>query len=82
MAVKAMPIRASFGKIEEATEGQLTFFANAKYEDFLYSTNASIVIISEAYELRKPIKATLIRVSDAYAFATLLIKISGNSAKC
>ena len=33
---------ASFGKIEEATEGQLTFFANAKYEDFLYSTKASI----------------------------------------
>ena len=66
---------ASFGKIEEATEGQLTFFANAKYEDFLYSTNASIVIISEAYELRKPINATLIRVSDAYtAFATLLTK--------
>ena len=66
---------ASFGKIEEANNGQLTFFANAKYEDFLYSTNASIVIISEAYELKKPIKATLIRVSDAYtAFATLLTK--------
>ena len=66
---------ASFGKIEEANNGQLTFFANAKYEDFLYSTNAYIVIISEAYELKKPIKATLIRVSDAYtAFATLLTK--------
>lgn len=66
---------ASFGKIEEATEGQLTFFANAKYEDFLYHTNASIVIISDAYELKKPIKAALIRVADAYtAFATLLSK--------
>lgn len=65
----------SFGKIEEATEGQLTFFANTKYEDFLYSTNASIVIISEAYALKKPINASLIRVADAYtAFATLLTK--------
>ena len=65
----------SFGKIEEAQEGQLTFFANPKYEDFLYSTNASVIIINEDYELRQPVTATLIRVADAYtAFATLLSK--------
>ena len=34
----------SFGKIEEAQKGQLTFFANPKYEEFLYTTKASIVI--------------------------------------
>jgi UDP-3-O-[3-hydroxymyristoyl] glucosamine N-acyltransferase len=65
----------SFGKIEEAKQGQLAFFANPKYEEFLYSTGASIIIISEAYELKQPLKATLIRVPDAYsAFATLLSK--------
>ncbi|HWR32353.1 MAG TPA: UDP-3-O-(3-hydroxymyristoyl)glucosamine N-acyltransferase [Chitinophagaceae bacterium] len=65
----------SFGKIEEASKGQLTFFANSKYEDFLYSTEASIIIINDAYELKQPISATLIRVPDAYsAFATLLGK--------
>lgn len=65
----------SFGKIEEATEQQLTFFSNPKYEDFLYSTNASVIILNEAYELKQPVKATLIRVPDAYAaFATLLSK--------
>ncbi len=65
----------SFGKIEEANEGQLTFFANSKYEEFLYRTKASIVIIKEGYELKHPIKATIIRVQDAYtAFATLLSK--------
>ena len=65
----------SFGKIEEAKEGQLTFFANSKYEEFLYRTKASIVIINEGYELKHPIKATIIRVQDAYtAFATLLSK--------
>ena len=65
----------SFGKIEEAKEGQLTFFANSKYEEFLYSTKASIVIIKDGYELRQPITATIIRVADAYtAFATLLSK--------
>lgn len=65
----------SFGKIEEAREAQLTFLANPKYEDFLYSTNASVVIINESYILKQPLKATLIRVADAYtAFATLLSK--------
>lgn len=65
----------SFGKIEEAQVGQLTFLANPKYEDFLYSTNASIAIINEAYKLEKPVTPTLIRVKDAYsAFALLLSK--------
>lgn len=65
----------SFGKIEEATEGQLTFYANSKYEEFLYKTKASIVIINDKYQLKQPITATLIRVADAYsAFATLLAK--------
>ncbi len=63
----------SFGKIEEAQEGQLAFLANPKYEEFLYSTKASIIIINESQELKQPIDATLIKVPDAYsAFATLL----------
>jgi UDP-3-O-[3-hydroxymyristoyl] glucosamine N-acyltransferase len=63
----------SFGKIEEARSGQLAFLANPKYEDFLYTTQASIIIVSEAQVLKQPIAATLIRVPDAYsAFAVLL----------
>jgi UDP-3-O-[3-hydroxymyristoyl] glucosamine N-acyltransferase len=66
---------ASFGKIEEAREGQLSFLANPKYEEFLYSTKASVIIINDTLELREKINATLIRVPDAYsAFATLLAK--------
>lgn len=65
----------SFNKIEEAKPGNLAFLANPKYEDFLYTTGASIIIISETYELREPVSATLIRVKDAYsAFAILLNK--------
>jgi len=68
-------IVSSFGKIEEAMDGQLTFLANPKYEEFLYTTQASIAIINENYELREPIRPTLIRVADAYsAFAQLLGK--------
>lgn len=66
---------ASFGKIEEAKEGQLSFLANPKYEEYLYQTRASIVIINDSLELKQPVGAVLIRVPDAYtAFATLLAK--------
>lgn len=66
---------SSFGKIEEAKKGQLTFLANPKYEEFLYSTAASIIIINEIQDFKQKIEATLIKVPDAYsAFATLLEK--------
>ncbi|MEO6546824.1 MAG: UDP-3-O-(3-hydroxymyristoyl)glucosamine N-acyltransferase [Ferruginibacter sp.] len=66
---------ASFGKIEEAISGQLAFLANPKYEEYLYTTHASIIIINDSQELKQFIPATLIRVADAYtAFATLLDK--------
>ncbi|MEJ7588258.1 MAG: UDP-3-O-(3-hydroxymyristoyl)glucosamine N-acyltransferase [Ferruginibacter sp.] len=66
---------ASFGKIEEAINGQLAFLANPKYEEHLYSTLASVIIINETQEIKYPVPATLIRVPDAYtAFATLLDK--------
>jgi UDP-3-O-[3-hydroxymyristoyl] glucosamine N-acyltransferase len=66
---------ASFGKIEEALAGQLAFLANPKYEEYLYSTRASIIIVNETQELKQPITATLIKVTDAYfAFAVLLDK--------
>ncbi|XP_075704334.1 UDP-3-O-acylglucosamine N-acyltransferase-like [Rhinoderma darwinii] len=62
-----------FGKIEEAKQGQLSFLANMKYEKYLYTTQASIVIINENFELKEKVNTTLIRVKDSYtAFATLL----------
>jgi len=64
---------SSFGKIEEAKAGQLAFLANPKYEDYLYSTQADIVIINESQVIKTPLTATLIKVPDAYsAFALLL----------
>jgi UDP-3-O-[3-hydroxymyristoyl] glucosamine N-acyltransferase len=63
----------SFGKIEEAKPGQLAFLANPKYEEYLYTTQASVVIINSSLQLKKNVAATLVRVPDAYtAFATLL----------
>ena len=64
-----------FGKIEEAVAGQLSFLANPKYEQYLYTTGATIIIINESLALTESVSATLIRVPDAYsAFAILLGK--------
>ena len=65
----------SFGKIEEAGADQLTFLANPKYEEYLYTTRAGVIILNESYILKKPVTATLIKVADPYsAFAILLEK--------
>lgn len=62
-----------FGKIEEAKEGQLAFLANPKYEEHLYSTKASVIIIADSLVLKQPVAGTIIRVADSYsAFALLL----------
>ncbi len=44
---------SSFGKIEEATAGQLSFLANPKYNDYLYTTKASLIIVNESLQLQK-----------------------------
>ena len=64
---------SGFGKIEEAGKSDLAFLANPKYEDYLYTTSAGIIIIGEQMELKEKITATLIRVKDAYSsFAVLM----------
>ncbi|MCO5235718.1 MAG: UDP-3-O-(3-hydroxymyristoyl)glucosamine N-acyltransferase [Chitinophagaceae bacterium] len=65
----------SFSKIEEAKEGQLAFLANPKYEDYLYTTKASVIIVNDALVLKGKVNGTLIRVPDSYsAFAALLTR--------
>jgi UDP-3-O-[3-hydroxymyristoyl] glucosamine N-acyltransferase len=64
----------TLGKIEEAKEGNISFLANLKYEPYLYTTDATAVIISRELELKKEVKATLIRVDDPYSSFTLLLE--------
>lgn len=60
-------------KIEEADAGSLSFLANPKYEPYIYTTNASIVIVGDSFVPSSAISATLIRVADPYsAFSVLL----------
>jgi|SRR6185312_1925375 UDP-3-O-[3-hydroxymyristoyl] glucosamine N-acyltransferase len=61
-------------KIEEATAGTLSFLANPKYESYLYTTGASIVIVNNDQVLAEPVKATLIRVENAYIAISILLE--------
>jgi UDP-3-O-[3-hydroxymyristoyl] glucosamine N-acyltransferase len=62
-----------FAKIEEGRPGAISFLANPKYEQYVYTTASSIVIVGADFNPSAPIAATLIRVPDAYAaFASLL----------
>ena len=64
---------SKLAKIEEGTEGSLTFLANPKYTQFIYSTEASITIVNKDFVAENNIDTTLIRVEDAYkAFSKLL----------
>ncbi len=65
----------SFGKIEDAKENEIAFLSNPKYEEYLYTSKASVIIVNDTLQLKQPVTATLIKVSDAYtAFAILLDK--------
>lgn len=60
-------------KIEEGTEGSLTFLANPKYVNYIYTTNATIAIVNKSFQPEQPVKTTLIKVEDAYqSFSKLL----------
>ena len=66
---------SNLSKIEEGTIGTLSFLANPAYSNYIYSTNASIVIVNKSFVLENPVKSscTLIRVENAYeSFAKLL----------
>jgi len=60
-------------KIEEGIPGTLAFLANPKYTPYIYTTNASIVLVNADFVAEQPVTATLVRVKNAYeAFASLL----------
>ncbi|WP_299121562.1 UDP-3-O-(3-hydroxymyristoyl)glucosamine N-acyltransferase [uncultured Tenacibaculum sp.] len=60
-------------KIEEGSEGSLTFLSNPKYNSYIYTTNASVAIVNKSFEPEKEIETTLIKVDDAYqSFSKLL----------
>jgi UDP-3-O-[3-hydroxymyristoyl] glucosamine N-acyltransferase len=64
---------SSISRIEEAKEGSLAFLSNLKYENYLYTSEASIILVNQDFTPRHAFTATLIKVKDSYqCFASLL----------
>ncbi len=60
-------------KIEEALPGTISFLGNPKYESYAYTTQASILIVSEDFIPSKPVQATLLRVANVYQSLSFLL---------
>lgn len=69
----------TFAKIEEGTEGAISFLSNPKYTHYLYDTKSSVVLINEDVKLERSVKATLIRVKDAYGCIAKLLQLYESS---
>ena len=66
-------------KIEEGKPGTLTFLANMKYAHYIYNTGASIVLVNKTFVPEQEIKATLIKVDDAYACIAQLLNLAAQA---
>ena len=64
----------SFAKIEHGKPGQLCFYANPKYERFVYTCKASILLVNKDFEAKEPVTPTMVRVDDAYKSLADLLK--------
>lgn len=66
-------------KIEDGKPGALSFLANPKYENHLYNTKSTAVLVNRTFVPAQKVDATLIRVDDAYAaFSYLLEQFASN----
>ena len=69
----------TFAKIEEGTEGAITFLSNPKYTQYIYETKATIVLVNEDLQLEHPVSCTLIRVKNAYECVAKLMQMYAQS---
>ena len=64
----------SFAKIENGRPGQLSFFANPKYEQYVYTSKASVLLVNRDFAPKAPVAPTMIRVENAYSAVAELLK--------
>lgn len=60
-------------RIEQARPGDVCFFANPKYEHYIYETKASVLLVNKSFEPKQPVPCTQIRVENAYASVSVLL---------
>ncbi len=65
----------NFAKIEEGVPGAISFLANPHYEHYIYETLSSVVLVNDDFKPAQPVKATLIRVKNAYEAVSKLLQL-------
>ena len=63
----------TFARIESGKPGAICFFANPKYENYVYQCKASIIIVNNTFEPKEPVSATMVRVENSYAAVAALL---------
>ncbi len=63
----------SFARIESGKPGTICFFANPKYEHYVYECKADIIIVNNTFVPQQPVSATMVRVENAYASVAALL---------
>ena len=63
----------NFARIESGKPGTICFFANPKYEHYVYECKADIIIVNNTFEPKEPVSATMIRVENSYAAVAALL---------
>ncbi|HET9571739.1 MAG TPA: UDP-3-O-(3-hydroxymyristoyl)glucosamine N-acyltransferase [Bacteroidales bacterium] len=71
----------TLSKIEEGVKGSLTFLANPKYTAFIYTTQASVVLVNKSFVPEQPVQATLIHVDDPYSSLAVLLSMVSQAKK-
>ncbi len=66
-------IVTSFARIESGKPGTICFFANPKYEQYVYTSKSDIIIVNKSFEPKEAVAATMIRVDDAYSAVAALL---------
>lgn len=66
---------STFAKIEEGVESALSFLANPQYEHYIYETKSSIVLVNNDFVPSQEVKATLVRVPNAYESVAKLLQL-------
>ena len=65
---------STFARIESGKPGAICFFANPKYEHYVYDCEASIIIVNDTFEPQREVRATMIKVPNAYAAVASLLE--------
>ncbi len=64
-------------KIEEGEAGAISFFANPKYEEYVYRCKSSVLLVSKDFKPKEELPMTLIRVDDVYVSLSILMEHFG-----